>query len=154
MYAVAVSSSGHTPHIYSSDTDVLVLALHRVPDLRPESLVIMGSGDRRRKLKLKSIYMAIGPERAVALPGFHTLTGCDTTGHIQGKGKHTCYKSFMKASDHVIHALAGLGVGPYPSPEVLVGCEEFVCQLFKPGYESTQGQPGCRETNANSRVHN
>ena len=138
MYAVAVSSLGNTPHIYSSDTDVLVLALRRVPDLSTESIIIMGSGDRRRNIKLKPIYMAIGPERAAALPGFHALTACDTTGHIQGKGKPTCFKSFMKASDDVIHALAGLGVGVYPSPEVLAGCEKFVCQLFKPGYESAK----------------
>ena len=82
--------------------------------------------------------MAIGAERAAALPGFHALTGCDTTGHIQGKGKPTCFKSFMKASDDVIHALAELSVGVYPSPEVLAGCEKFVCQLFKPGYESAK----------------
>ena len=44
MYAVAVSSLGKTPHIYSSD--VLVLALRRVPDFKTDSVIIMGSGDQ------------------------------------------------------------------------------------------------------------
>jgi len=32
LYAVAVSRQGNIVHIYSSDTDVLVLARKRVPD--------------------------------------------------------------------------------------------------------------------------
>ncbi len=111
LYAVAVSRQGNTVHIYSCDTDVLVLALRRVPDLKPNSVIIMGTGDRRRQIKLKPIYVALGAERAAALPGFHALTGSDTTGHIKGKGKSSCFKVFMKADEDVICALAGLGVG-------------------------------------------
>jgi hypothetical protein len=36
LYAVAVSSLGNTVHIYSYDTDVLVFALRRVPDLKQD----------------------------------------------------------------------------------------------------------------------
>ena len=138
LYAVAVSHLRNIPHIYSCDTDVLVLALRRVPDLHTESVIIMGSGDRQRKIKLKPIYLAIGPDRAAALPGFHAITGCDTTGHLQGKGKATCFKSFLKAGDDVVNALSELGVGVYPAPDVLAGCEKFLCQLFKPGSESAK----------------
>ena len=127
LYAVAVSRQGNTVHIYSCDTDVLVLALRRVADLKPNSVIITGTGDRRRQIKLKPIYVALGAERAAALPGFHALTGSDTTGHIKGKGKSSCFKVFMKADEDVICALAGLGVGVYPSPGVLSGCEKFWC---------------------------
>ena len=41
LYAVAVSHQGNTVHIYSCDTEMLVLALRRVPDLKPESVIIM-----------------------------------------------------------------------------------------------------------------
>jgi len=136
LYAVAVSHLGNIPYIYSCDTDVLVLALRRVPDLHTESVIIMGSGDRRRKIKLRPIYLAVGSKRAAALPGMHALTGCDNTGHIRGKGKATCFKCFMRADDDVIHALAELGAGLYPSSQVLTGCEKYMCQLFKPGFES------------------
>eukprot|EP00918_Siedleckia_nematoides_P094097 GHVU01206553.1.p1 GENE.GHVU01206553.1~~GHVU01206553.1.p1 ORF type:complete len:294 (+),score=30.02 GHVU01206553.1:592-1473(+) len=138
LYAVALSHLGNNVHIYSCDTDVLVLALRRVPDLKPDSVIIMGSGDRRRKIKLKSIYVALGAERAAALPGLHALTGSDTTGHIQGKGKPSCFKVFMKADEDVICALAGLGVGVYPSPGVFSGFERFMCHLFNSGFASAK----------------
>ena len=89
-------------------------------------------------MKLKPIYVALGAERAAALPGFHALTGSDTTGHIKGKGKSSCFKVFMKADEDVICALAGLGVGVYPSPGVLSGCEKFLCQLFNSGFTSAK----------------
>ena len=69
MYAVAVSHFGKTPHIYTCDTDVLVLALRRSPDLNKDSLIIMGTGDRRRKIQLQPIYVALGPERAAHYQG-------------------------------------------------------------------------------------
>ena len=132
LYAVALGGLGITVHIYSSDTDILVLALRRVLELGAESLVITGTGDKRRHIKLKPIYDALGADKAAALPGLHALTGADITGHIQGKGKPTCFKAFLKASDNVISALAPLGVESYPSDQVLSGCEQFLCQLFKP----------------------
>ncbi len=87
---------------------MLVLALRRVQDLKPDSVITMGTGDRRRQIKLKTIYVALGAGRAAALPGFHALTGSDTTGHIKGKGKSSCFKVFLKAGEDVICALAGL----------------------------------------------
>ncbi len=44
-------------------------------------------------------YVALGAGRAAALPGFHALTGSDTTGHIKGKGKSSCFKVFLKAGN-------------------------------------------------------
>ena len=95
-FALAFVDNHLLPYIYSCDTDVLVLALRRVPDLKPNSVIIMGTGDRRRQIKLKPIHVALGAERAAALPGFHSVTGSNTTGHIKGKGKSSCFKVFMK----------------------------------------------------------
>ena len=163
LYAVAVSRQGNTVHIYSCDTDVLVLALRRVPDLKPNSVIIMGTGDRRRQIKLKPIYVALGAERAAALPGFHALTGSDTTGHIKGKGKSSCFKVFMKADEDVICTLAGLGVGVYPSPGVLSGCEVFVPAVQLRVYisqgtevahiQEAEGSPRCGEAISNSGMY-
>ena len=44
----------------------------------------------------------------------------------------------MKAGEDVICALAGLGVGVYPSPGMLSGCEKFLCQLFSSGFTSAK----------------
>jgi hypothetical protein len=130
LYAVAESRIGKQVHIYASDTDVLVLALRQVPKLGLHPILIVGTGEQRRQVKLKPIYDALGPEKAAALPGFHSLTGSDTTGHIHGKGKLSCFKAFLKASEDVTSALTGLGIGPMPSNTVLSGCLKFLCQLF------------------------
>jgi hypothetical protein len=94
----------------------------------------MGTGEQRRQVKLKPIYDALGPEKAAALPGFHSLTGSDTTGHIHGKGKLSCFKAFLKASEDVTSALTGLGIGPMQSNTVLSGCLKFLCQLFNANF--------------------
>ena len=88
---------------------------------------MLGTGGQCRQIKLRPIYVALGAEGVAALPGFHALTGSDTTGHIKGKGKSSCFKVFMKAGEDVICALTGLGVGVYPSSGVLSGCEKFLC---------------------------
>ena len=50
LCAVAVSRQGNTAHIYSCDTDVLVLALRRFSDLKPDSVMIMDAGDQLRQI--------------------------------------------------------------------------------------------------------
>ena len=47
LYVVAVSRLGKIVHIYFCDTDdELMLALRSVPDLKPDSIISMGTGDR------------------------------------------------------------------------------------------------------------
>ena len=118
-------------HIYSQDTDVLLLALCRVPELVSKTALIIGSGERCHKVMLKPIYEKFGPEKSAALINWHSLTACDTTGHIQQKGKRGCFTAFFDALA-VVAAIADLGVGAEPSAEVVRGCEEFLCVLFCP----------------------
>ena len=56
------------------------------------------------------------------------------SGHIQGKGKLSCFKVFLKACGDVISALAGLGIGKIPPQTVLSGCLKFICQLFNDSF--------------------
>ena len=123
-HAVEVASNGMNVHIYSQDKDVLLLALRRTPLLGDCSAVTMGTSERRRKVFLQPIYDKLGPGKSGALINWHALTGCDTTGHIHGKGKKGCFAAI------ILIALAGLGEGEEPSEEVLRGCEEFICSLF------------------------
>ena len=103
--------------------------------LKPDSVIIMGTGDRRRKIKL---YVALDTERAAALPGLHALTGSDTTDYIQGKGKSSCFKVFIKAGEDVMCAITGLGVGVYPPQQCCLDVNKFVCQLFNSGLASAK----------------
>ena len=72
LYATAISQAGNIPHITAQT-------------LNKETIMIMGTGDHRRQVKLCVIYDAVGPNRIAALPGIHAISGCDTTGHIFGK---------------------------------------------------------------------
>ena len=36
----------------------------------------------------------------------------------------------MKSSDDVLDALANIGFSDEPSPDVVKGCEKFICKLF------------------------
>ena len=90
----------------------------------------MSTGDRRRTALLPPTYDALGPRRAAALIFWHALTEYDTTGHSRGKGKVTCFDTFMAAGPSVISALINLGLGNEPSTEVTDGCEAFLYELF------------------------
>ena len=52
----------------TQDTDVLVLALRRLPFLGPKPSLIMGTGERGRQVLLKPIYDQLGASKAAALP--------------------------------------------------------------------------------------
>ena len=130
LHAHEISTNGDKVHIMTQDTDVLVLVLRRLPEIRLLSHIIMGTSNRRRKITLQPIYEALGPDKVAALPAFHALTGCDTCGHIRGKGKKTTFKVFMKSSETVIQALVQLGTENLPSPDVISGCERFLCQIM------------------------
>lgn len=132
LHAVQVASTGHNVHIYSQDTDVLLLALRRVPLLGLNPVMVMGTGQNRRKVYLRPIFEKLGEKKSAALINWHALTGCDTTGHIQGKSKAGCFAAFLACSNEVIEAIADLGVGDQPSETVTHGCEEFLMSLFRP----------------------
>ncbi|CAH3153687.1 unnamed protein product, partial [Pocillopora meandrina] len=103
LHALDASAQGATQlSIHSPDTDVLVLALRRYPDLCSNSCFVTGTGN------------ALGPPKTAALPAFHALTGADVTGSFSGKGKATCWNEFYNASTPILQALANLGSGEQP----------------------------------------
>ena len=79
LHGVYASNKGHVVHILSPDTDVFVLATRRQIQLGEEACIIVGTGDKRRFVSLKSVRDAVGDRIAEALPGFHAFTGSDTT---------------------------------------------------------------------------
>ena len=118
-----------TLHIYSTDSDVMILALRRQPLLPPDTGFFLGHG-MKRFVSLKAIYDALGPLKASALPGLHALSGCDTTGSFANKGKKTWWRAFDSTTDNVLQALASLGATPNVSHEMMAILEKFVCQLY------------------------
>ena len=67
--------------IFAQDTDVLVLALRRYDRLPDKSFV----PDQHTLISIHDIASALGHLKTAALPGFHALSGCDSTGCLVGK---------------------------------------------------------------------
>lgn len=130
LYGSHLHKQGRIVTIYSSDVDVLVLAIRRSPLLGQDACMVMGTGDRRRVVNLKSIHDSIGPLRAAALPAFHALTGCDLTSRIKWKSKSSCLKVLMSANDDLVEGISHLGEGSMPPVEVAKNCEKFICHLY------------------------
>ena len=62
------------------DTDVLVICCSQLLSLGCNELWFhTGTGDKTRYIPVHSISVSIGPSLCRALPGFHSLTGCDST---------------------------------------------------------------------------
>ena len=83
LHALDATNAGATNlQIHSPDTDVLVRALRRYPQLCENTVFVTGAAQRRRMIPLKLIYDALGEERAAALPGFYAMSGADNSSVI------------------------------------------------------------------------
>ena len=76
----------------------MVRALQRLTVLGLQTTMLIGTGDNRRNILMKPIYVRLGTSKAAELPGFHCLIGCETCGHIKGIGKKTAFGSFTEAT--------------------------------------------------------
>ena len=133
LHAVDSTTSGATCiHIHSLDTDVLVLALRRYPNLCKDTSFVTGTGKKHRVIPLLPIVEALGPCKLAALPAFHALSGADNTGSFAGKGKVTYWRVFQEASEEVYETMANLGTNMTPSEVTFSEVEKFVCQLYLP----------------------
>ena len=73
LHALDATTDGVTElHIHSQDTDVLVLAIRRYPELCVNTSFVTREGSRR-VIDLKSIVEALGPVKTAALLAFHAL---------------------------------------------------------------------------------
>ena len=102
---------------------------------------LLGLVKKKRHVPIGAIYEAIGPTKAAALPGFHSLTGADITGKFGGKGKITCWKVFEQlgndSGNEMVHALTQLGAAETISELTTSALEAFVCKLYINGTKLT-----------------
>ena len=63
LHAAEVSHSGFQVHIFSQDTDVLLPALYRVPQLGAGAAKILQKGENTEKIFLLPIYDQLGLEK-------------------------------------------------------------------------------------------
>ena len=69
--------------------------------------VAFGTGKNFAYLDINSISRALGEQKSLALPVFHSFTGCDTTSAFFGKGKKitweawNCYTEVTRAFTYI-----------------------------------------------------
>ena len=83
--------------IYSPDTDVLVLAIRRYPEMCSNTSFVTGSATNRRTIKLQPIVEALGSASKAALPAFHALKGVDNTVSFSGKENRLAGKNLKRS---------------------------------------------------------
>ena len=132
LHGVFVATKGViSTHIYSPDTDVVILALRRIPMLTAEVGMFIGQG-MKKFIDLLPIYNALGPLKASALVGLHALSGADITGSFAHKGKPKWWKTFQSADNELLEALVQLGKTSLLPEDVRAQLEKCVCQLYLP----------------------
>ena len=112
MHAV---SQGHTDtYVRTVDSDVVVLAIAFFDQLCLSKLWIgLGTGKHYRDIPIHDIKSALGPTKSLALPLFHSLSGCDTTSQLLGIGKKTAWSTWQSMPE-LTETLLNLTHNPQP----------------------------------------
>ena len=128
----AANNGHHNILIKTVDIDVVVLTVSVAQGLLPEDelWLAFGTGKSFRYLAAHEIAAGLGPERAQALPMFHTLTGCDTSSSFAGHGKKTAW-TIWTVLPELTNALLKLSSAPSGIPDdVMHTIERFVILLY------------------------
>lgn len=127
----ATARPGSTIIISSPDTDVLVLCCAMAHKMPENTTIIMktGTGNYRRYIDVPGIVSKLGTSVCEALLGMHALTGCDSTSAFFGKGKKLAL-TLLQQNPKFAVTLAQLASAYDAIPEVIAGCQEFVCRLY------------------------
>ena len=113
--------------IHTVDTDVVVLGLYYQAFIVCKIFIHLGCRSKKRLLELKNAELS--SQLCVALPGFHTLTGCNSTTFIHGIGIEKAYKIFGQ-NEVYADAFPLLGEFEVVPPNVIDLLEQFVCHLI------------------------
>ena len=92
--------------------------------------LLLGRGKDVREINVKDAYETIGSNRAAALLGFHSFTGCDFTAKFNGKSKKSAWKVFFNSDCETLYALRGLADTTIKIDEIVTGLETFVLNLY------------------------
>ena len=91
--------NGHTNvYVCTVDTDVVAILIGKFHCLVAfcQSLniwVAFGAGKHFTYYHINTICQKLGTERSIALPVFHSFTGCDTASSFYGKGKRSAWEA-------------------------------------------------------------
>ena len=150
-----VVHAAHKILVRTVDTDVVVLVAETLP-AEDEVWLAFRTGKHFRYLAAHQIAVCLGPEKSLALPMFHALTGCDTVSAFVGHGKKTAWATWNSFSD-LTAALLELAHAPTEIPERTMNViERFVILMYDRTSTCTDVNKGrkkhllCAENTANT----
>ena len=125
----ALENGATTCLIRTVDTDVIVIVgkFHYLRDQHPAAdvWIAFGTGRNFRYLHINAICNALGREKAIALPIFHSVTGCDTTSTFLGKGKKSAWDAWKAFPDGSIPRGYKVYMASNPHVPLNIESEEF-----------------------------
>ena len=108
----AVKDENDELSIRTVDTDVVVLAVTAAQRLDVSELrIAFGTGKHLRFLAAHKMARSLGPDHCIALPMFHSLTGCNTVSSFGGRGQKTAWDTW-KVYEEVTKAFCSLMANP------------------------------------------
>ena len=98
-----LENGANTCLVRTVDTDAIVIIVEKLHYLREQHPAVdvwiaFGTGSNFRYLHINAICNALGREKAIALPIFHSVTGCDTTSTFweREEGSMACMESIPR----------------------------------------------------------
>lgn len=113
----ALQNGSTTCLVRTVDTDVIVILIGKFNILKnicpaADIWVAFGVGKRFTYIPINTIAEALGEDKCVALPAFHSFTGCDTVSSFYGKGKKKAWEAW-KCYPKVTDAFQLMAKRPY-----------------------------------------
>ena len=103
--------------VHTVDTDVIVILIGKFHHLTTlcqnvNIWVAFGTGKNFKYYHINAFYEDLGREKSLALPVFHSFTGCDTTSAFFGKGKKSAWEAW-KCYHDVTPAFTFMALHPF-----------------------------------------
>lgn len=116
--------------IRTVDTDVVVLAISLFNQLGAEELwLAFGTSSSFRYIPIHEVVHEMDPRTCMALPVFHSFTGCDTVSAFAGRGKKSAWNTWQVFPE-VTNAFESLLLMEETSETVMAALERFVVLLY------------------------
>jgi len=112
------------------DTDVVVLAISLFHQINAEELwLAFGTSSSFRYIPIHEVVKVLDPRTCMALPVFHTFTGCDTVSAFGGRGKKSAWNTWQVYPE-VADAFESLLLMEETSETAIAALERFVVLLY------------------------
>jgi len=134
----ALCKGASSIYIKTVDTDVVIILtgiyfslLGEHPNM--DLWVAFGVGTHYKEIHINSIAEELGREKSMAMPMFHSFTGCDTTSQFFNKGKKSAWEAWKSYPD-VTEAFKAIATEPFMDltleSDVFKLLERYVCVLY------------------------